>query len=75
MLRMDPEQLPRLIAIEEDTQRLLAEAKAKSWEGEVSGLETTLLHIKDKKMQVDRSKATPDGRQQLLVLTSRPQLS
>lgn len=29
MLRMDPEQLPRLIAIEEDTQRLLAEARDK----------------------------------------------
>lgn len=75
MLRMDPEQLPRLIAIEEDTRRLLAEAKAKGWEGEVSGLQTTLLHINDKKMQVDRIKATPDGRRQLLVLTSRPRLS
>ena len=47
MLRMDPEQLPRLIAIEEDTRRLLVEAKAKGWEGEVNGLETTLLHIKE----------------------------
>jgi hypothetical protein len=33
MLRMDPDQLPRLIAIEEDTQRLLVEAKAKGWQG------------------------------------------
>lgn len=72
MLRMDPEQLPRLIAIEQDTRRLLVEATAKGWEGEVSGLETTLLHINDKKMQVDRTRATTDGRQQLLVLTSRP---
>jgi integrase len=75
MLRMDPEQLPRLIAIEQDTQRLLAEARDKGWEGEVSGLETTLLHIKDKKMQVDRIKATPDGHRQLLVLTPRPRTS
>jgi hypothetical protein len=76
MLRMDPEQLPRLIAIEEDTHRLLAEAKTKGWEGEVTGLETTLLHIRDKKMQVGRIKATPtNGRQQLLVLTPRPQPS
>jgi hypothetical protein len=72
---MDPAQLPRLIAIEEDTQRLLAGARDKGSEGEVSGLETTLLHIKDKKMQVDRIKATPDGRPQLLMLTPRPRPS
>lgn len=76
MLRMDPEQLPRLIAIEEDIHRLLAEAKDKGWEGEVTGLETTLLHIKEKKMQVDRIKTTPtNGHRQLLVLTPRPRRS
>jgi hypothetical protein len=59
MLRMDPDQLPRLIAIEEDTHRLLAEAKTKGWEGEVTGLETTLLHIKDKKSRSTELKSLP----------------
>jgi integrase len=54
MLRMDVEQLPRLIQIEADTHRLLDEAKRKGWEGEAAGLETTLVHIKDKKAQVER---------------------
>lgn len=56
MLRMDPAQLPRLMQIEDDTQRLLKEARHKNWQGEVAGLETTLVHIKDKKLQVERSK-------------------
>jgi hypothetical protein len=72
MLRMDPDQLPRLLAIEADTHRLLAEAKANGWEGEMIGLETTLLHIQDKKTQVDRIKAFPaHNRTQFLVLTPR----
>jgi hypothetical protein len=54
MLRMDVEQLPRLVQIEVDTYRLLDEAKRKGWEGETAGLETTLVHIKDKKAQVER---------------------
>jgi hypothetical protein len=48
MLRMDAEQLPRLVQIEADTYRLLDEAKSKGWEGETAGLETTLVHIKEK---------------------------
>lgn len=54
MLRMDPEQLPRLLQIEQDTERLLSEARANEWTGEASGLETTLLGIQDKKAQVER---------------------
>jgi len=51
---MDPLQLPRLVQIEKDTYRLLKEARNKGWEGEAAGLETTLVHIKDKKAQADR---------------------
>jgi hypothetical protein len=54
MLRMDEGQLPRLVQIEKDTLRLLKEARTKGWEGEAAGLETTLIHIKDKKAQVTR---------------------
>ena len=45
---------PRLLQIEKDTYRLLKEARTKGWEGEAAGLETTLVHIKDKRTQVDR---------------------
>lgn len=75
MMRMDPQQLPRLLAIEADTVRLLDEARANHWEGEVIGLETTLAHIQDKKAQVERVKTTTmpaDGRTQLVLLSSRP---
>jgi hypothetical protein len=54
MLRMDAGQSPRLLQIEKDTYRLLKEARNKGWEGEAAGLETTLVHIKDKRAQVDR---------------------
>ena len=57
MLRMDPHQLPRLVLIEQDTHRLLDEARKKGWEGEVLGLETMLGHIADKKVQVERLQA------------------
>lgn len=58
MLRMDVGQLPRLVEIEADTHRLLDEAKRRGWEGEAAGLETTLVHIKDKKAQVERLRGT-----------------
>ncbi len=58
MLRMDPAQLPRLAQIEQDTHRLLDEARERGWDGEAAGLETTLLHIADKKVQVERVRAT-----------------
>lgn len=54
MLRMDVEQLPRLVQIEADTYRLLDEARRKNWEGEAEGLETTLVHIKVKQAQAER---------------------
>ena len=57
MLRMDPAQLPRLAQIEADTHRLLAEARERGWDGEAAGLETTLLHIADKKAQAQRVQA------------------
>jgi len=53
MLRMDPAQQPRLIQIEDDTLRLLKEARRKGWEGEVNGLEATLVHIQGKKAQCE----------------------
>ena len=60
MLRMDAGQMPRLLQIEEDTYRLLKEARNKGWEGEAAGLETTLVHVKEKRAQVDRSGETND---------------
>ncbi len=63
MLRMDPAQLPRLLAIEQDTHRLLAEARANGWDGEVLALETTLAAVAEKKAQVARLQATTNGRQ------------
>jgi hypothetical protein len=56
---MDPEQLPRLLQIEMNTHDLLAEARENRWEGEIQGLEETLLHIHEKKTQVDRIKQLP----------------
>jgi hypothetical protein len=50
---MDPAQQPRLIQIEDDTLRLLKEARRKGWEGEVNGLEATLVHIQGKKAQCE----------------------
>lgn len=54
MLRMDPQQLPRLLQIERNTVELLGEAREKGWEGEAAGLEETLQHIGEKKAQVSR---------------------
>jgi len=54
MLRMDPMQLPRLIQIEQNTRSLLAEAREHGWDGEVRGLDETLRHIQEKKMQATR---------------------
>jgi site-specific recombinase XerD len=60
MLRMDPAQLPRLLQIEQNTLELLTEARAHGWEGETTGLEETLVHIADKKAQVERIRALPE---------------
>jgi len=71
MLRMDPAQIGRLGEIEADTHRLLAEAREHGWEGEVAGLETTLIHITDKRAQAERARqtiSTPVA----LVMADRP---
>jgi hypothetical protein len=72
MLRMDPTQLPRLLQIEHDTHRLLAEAHEKGWEGEAAGLEDTLGHIADKKAQVQRLQANSQGSTTPVWLTLSP---
>jgi hypothetical protein len=54
MLRMDPNQLPRVVLVEQDTHRLLDEARRNGWVGEVLGLETTLGQSADKKAQAER---------------------
>lgn len=54
MLRMDPQQLPRLVQIELNTVALLDEAREHGWEGEEAGLVETLQHITEKKAQVAR---------------------
>jgi hypothetical protein len=56
---MDPEQLPRLLQIEQNTHDLLAEARENGWQGEVQGLEETLVHLDEKKAQVERIKRLP----------------
>jgi Phage integrase family len=59
LLRMDPEQLPRLLQIEKNTHDLLSEARENGWEGEVQGLDETFLHITEKKAQVERIRRLP----------------
>jgi len=54
MLRMDPQQLPRLVQIELNTVALIDEARERGWEGEEAGLVETLQHIAEKKAQVER---------------------
>jgi site-specific recombinase XerC len=72
MLRVDPAQLPRLLQIEQDTHRLLAEAQQQGWEGEAAGLEDTLGHIADKKAQVQRIQASSAGSTTPVWLTLSP---
>jgi hypothetical protein len=61
MRRMDPTQLPRLLETEHDTQRLLAEAQQQGWDGEAAGLTDTLVHIADKKAQLQRIQTNSAG--------------
>ncbi len=62
MLRVDPQQVPRLLQIEGNTIELLDEARAQGWAEEVRGLEATLQHIQEKKAQVSWSReAAPLG--------------
>lgn len=76
MLRMDPQQLPRLVQIELNTVELLAEARERGWEGEEAGLAETLQHIEEKKAQVSRlARLDPqrEGSETILSLTGRPE--
>jgi hypothetical protein len=54
MLRVAPDQLPRLVELEEDIRRRIALATTRGWLGEVAGLKTTLTHLAEKKDQVAR---------------------
>jgi integrase len=60
MLRMDPGQLPRLLQIEQNTLELLTEARERGWDGEAAGLGETLVHISEKKAQVERIRTLPE---------------
>ena len=54
MLRLELSQVPRLLAIEDNTRERLAEAHQMKWLGEVAALEESLQHIAAKEEQADR---------------------
>jgi len=54
MLRLDLQQVPRLLQIESNTHERLDEARRMQWLGEVAALEESLHHISRKKQQADR---------------------
>jgi integrase len=54
MLRLSPDQVPRLLEIEANTRERLDEARRMQWLGEVAALEESLRHIAGKKQQADR---------------------
>jgi len=54
MLRLSPQQVPRLLEIERNTHERLDEAHRMQWLGEVSALEESLRHIANKKRQAER---------------------
>jgi integrase len=54
MLRLSPDQVPRLLQIEANTRERLDEAHRMQWLGEVAALEESLRHIADKKQQAHR---------------------
>jgi hypothetical protein len=54
MLRLDLQQVPRLLQIESNTRERLDEARRMDWLGEVAALEESLQHIGRKKQQADR---------------------
>ncbi len=49
MLRVAPDQLTRLVELEQDVHRRIELATARGWRGEADGLQTTLAHITEKK--------------------------
>lgn len=54
MLRLELSQVPRLLAIEDNTHERLTEAHQMRWLGEVAALEESLRHIAAKKQQAER---------------------
>jgi hypothetical protein len=54
MLRLDLQQVPRLLHIETNTHERLDEARRMHWLGEVAALEESLRHIDRKKQQANR---------------------
>ncbi|HET7415649.1 MAG TPA: site-specific integrase [Arthrobacter sp.] len=51
MLQVEPEQIPRLQDLENNTLERIDEARQKTWLGEVSALEESLRHIREKRAQ------------------------
>lgn len=60
MLRLHLAQEPRLLEIEANTHQRLREAQRMQWLGEVVGLQESLRHIADKKLQAERLRAQSD---------------
>jgi hypothetical protein len=58
MLRVAPDQLTRLVELEQDVHRRIELATARGWRGEADGLQTTLAHIAEKKHQVAKLNGT-----------------
>lgn len=54
MLRLDLQQIPRLLQIERNHHERLEEARKMQWAGEIAAIEEGLQHIDKKKQQADR---------------------
>lgn len=64
MLQVEPEQIPRLHDLESNALERLEEARQKTWLGEVTALEESLRHIREKRAQATRvSHRFEDGAQ------------
>jgi hypothetical protein len=55
MLRIDPKQRGRLVAIIHNLGERIQEAKLNDWLGEVQGLQTSLAKAREKLTSLDRS--------------------
>ncbi len=72
MLRVAPDQLTRLVELEQDVHRRIELATARGWRGEADGLQTTLAHITEKKHQVAKLNGTTSVPVTLTALNLRP---
>lgn len=61
MLRVDPQQRDRLVAITRNLADRIAEAKQNRWLGEVRGLETSLAAANAKLLSLERAARTAPG--------------